>query len=94
MILKIKEFIKENQDDIILIIGVILISLLSFAIGYLVCQHQMKQPLRFEETGLRFFKILDSVTFPMNITQSFMSYMGVNLRSSNVSMAQKLLHCS
>ena len=67
MIFKIKEFIKENQDDIILVIGVILISLLSFAIGYLVCQHQMKQPLRFEETSLRFFRIFGSMVFPMNI---------------------------
>lgn len=50
MISKIKEFVRKNQNDIILAIGVILISLLSFAIGYLVAQQQ-KPALRFEEIG-------------------------------------------
>jgi len=47
----IKEFIKKYQEDIILVIGVILISLFSFAMGYIVAKEQEKQPLRFEETG-------------------------------------------
>lgn len=32
--MKLFEFLKRNQDDIILIIGVILVSLISFAIGW------------------------------------------------------------
>ena len=48
---RIKDFIKKYQEDIILVIGVILISLLSFAMGYIVAKEQEKQPLRFEETG-------------------------------------------
>ena len=40
-------FIKKYQADIILVIGVILISLLSFAIGYIVAK-QEKEPLKFE----------------------------------------------
>ncbi len=51
---KIKKFIQENQDDIILSIGVILISLLCFALGYLLATHQQKQPLQFEEMSLLF----------------------------------------
>ena len=51
---KIKKFIQENQDDIILAIGVILISLFCFALGYLLAAHQQKQPLEFKEIGLLF----------------------------------------
>jgi len=43
-----KEFFKENLDDIILVIGVILISLLSFAAGFIVAKYQEKEPLRIE----------------------------------------------
>jgi len=46
------DFIKKYQEEIILVIGVILISLFSFAMGYIVAKEQKKQPLRFEETGL------------------------------------------
>jgi len=48
---KIKEFVIKNQNDIILAFAVILISLLSFAVGYLIAKNQAKEPLRFEETG-------------------------------------------
>jgi len=47
----IKDFIKEHQEDIVLVVGVILISLLSFAMGYIVAKQQEKEPIRFEETG-------------------------------------------
>lgn len=46
---KIIQFVKEKQDDIILVIGVILISLLSFAAGYIAAKNQEKAPLIFEE---------------------------------------------
>jgi hypothetical protein len=49
MLSKIKEFVKVYQDDIILVIGVILISLLSFAAGYIVAGQREKEPLRIEE---------------------------------------------
>jgi hypothetical protein len=48
MLAKIKEFVKTHLDDIILVIGVILISLLSFAMGYIVAKQQEKEPLRIE----------------------------------------------
>lgn len=53
MLAKIKKFIKKNQEDIILVIGVILISLLSFALGFIVAKQQEKEPLRieYEETN-------------------------------------------
>jgi predicted negative regulator of RcsB-dependent stress response len=46
---KIKEFIKEHWEEIILVIGVILISLLSFAIGYITAKHEEKEPIRIEK---------------------------------------------
>jgi NADH:ubiquinone oxidoreductase subunit 3 (subunit A) len=48
MLKKIKEFIKEHWEEIILVIGVILISLLSFAIGYIVAKQEEKQPIQIE----------------------------------------------
>jgi len=48
MLAKIIEFVKKYQADIILLIGVILISLLSFALGYIVARQQEKEPLRIE----------------------------------------------
>jgi len=51
MLAKIKEFVKKYQNDIILVVGVILISLLSFAIGYIVAKQQQRPPLLIKETG-------------------------------------------
>ena len=48
MLSKIKQFVKENRVDIILIIGVILISLFSFAIGYIIGKTQEKEPIQIE----------------------------------------------
>lgn len=45
---RIKYFVKKHQADIILIIGVVLISLLSFAMGYISAKTQEKEPIRFE----------------------------------------------
>jgi len=63
MLSKIKKFFKDYQEDIILVIGVILISLLSFAIGYLMAKYQQKEPLRFEEGGLFF----QGMVFPVHL---------------------------
>ncbi|MDP2967413.1 MAG: hypothetical protein Q8N87_03325 [bacterium] len=54
MLTKIKQFVKTYQTDIILVIGVILISLLSFAMGYIVAKQQEKEPIRFEMTNDQF----------------------------------------
>jgi hypothetical protein len=48
MLSKIKEFVKRYQADIILVVGVILISLLSFAMGYIVAKQQEKESLKIE----------------------------------------------
>lgn len=45
---KVKELVKERETDILLAIGVALISLLSFAIGYLTAKEQLKEPIRIE----------------------------------------------
>ena len=56
-VMKVKEglnlfwnFLKKHQGDIILVVGVILISLLSFAIGYIVAKEQEKEPLIIKES--------------------------------------------
>jgi hypothetical protein len=55
MFSKLKDFIKLRQADIVLFIGVVLISLLSFAMGYIMAKQQDKEPVKFElnESGYR-----------------------------------------
>jgi len=53
MLAKIIHFVKEYQADIILVIGVILISLLSFAVGYIVAKQQGKEPIKILPYELR-----------------------------------------
>ena len=59
MLSKFIQFVKTHQNDIILLIGVILISLLSFAIGYIVAKEQEKEPIKIEfkshELGCEFY---------------------------------------
>lgn len=45
---KIIKFLKENLNEIVLVIGVILISLLSFAVGFIVAKQQEKEPIKIE----------------------------------------------
>ena len=52
MLTKISNFVKENQDKIILVICIILISLLSFFLGYIFAKTQEKEPLRIIEGGI------------------------------------------
>lgn len=49
MLAKIKNFVKAHFDDIILVIGVILISLLSFALGFITAKLKEKEPLKIEK---------------------------------------------
>ena len=48
MVARIIEFVKRREVDIILAIGVILISLLSFAVGFLTAKEQLKEPIQIE----------------------------------------------
>jgi len=48
MLAKLKKFVKKYQNDIILLIGVILVSLLSFAAGYITAKIQDKEPIKIE----------------------------------------------
>ncbi len=50
MLTKLKEFVKMHENDIILLIGVILVSLLSFALGFIMAKQQDKEPIRIEES--------------------------------------------
>jgi hypothetical protein len=43
-------FFKKHTDEIILFLGVILVSLLSFAMGYIVAKLQEKEPIRIEQS--------------------------------------------
>ena len=49
MLSKFLQFVKTYQSDIILIIGVILISLLSFACGFIKAKIQEKEPIQIEQ---------------------------------------------
>lgn len=49
MLTKLKEFVKSNQADIILVVGVILISLLSFAVGYITAKTYDREPIKFQD---------------------------------------------
>jgi hypothetical protein len=51
MIAKLFEFVKRHEADIILVAGVILISLLSFAGGYITAKQGQNEPVRFEYNG-------------------------------------------
>lgn len=53
MLSKINQFVKTHQNDIILVIGVILISLLSFATGYIVAKKQENESMRKENEEIK-----------------------------------------
>lgn len=66
MLSKLKEFTKRHLNDIILLIGVILISLLSFALGYIVAKQQEKEPLRIEHTNREYSRIRARIRISTN----------------------------
>lgn len=49
MLEHLKEFFKSNQKDIVLFIGIIFVSLSSFALGRLTAPRPEKTPIRFTE---------------------------------------------
>jgi hypothetical protein len=50
MLSKIKEFVKTHEVNVILGIGVVLVSLISFAAGYLAAREQLKEPITIEQS--------------------------------------------
>lgn len=51
MLAKLIQFVKTYQADIILVIGVIMISLLSFAAGFITSKNYDKEPIKIQESG-------------------------------------------
>ncbi|MGB3988270.1 MAG: hypothetical protein WBK67_01090 [Minisyncoccales bacterium] len=49
MLSKISHFVKENQKELILLLGVIMISSLSYAFGYVVAKTESREYLEIEE---------------------------------------------
>ncbi len=49
MLPKIKEFVKNNISDILLLIAVVLACMFCFSLGYIVAKMEEKEPLYFEE---------------------------------------------
>ncbi len=49
MLPKIKDFVKKNISDILLLLAVILVSTFSFSLGYITAKMEEKEPLKFEE---------------------------------------------
>ncbi len=54
MLSKFLIFVKKNQSDIILIIGVILISLIAYAVGFLTAIQECKPEIEIYENTISF----------------------------------------
>ncbi len=48
MLTRIKSFVKDNQNDIILFTGVVLFALFSFALGFITAKVGEKKPIEIE----------------------------------------------
>ncbi|MEK7519568.1 MAG: hypothetical protein AAB565_02195 [Patescibacteria group bacterium] len=48
MLSNIKIFVKTRENDIMLLIAIILISLLSFSLGFITAKKQEKEPIKVE----------------------------------------------
>jgi hypothetical protein len=51
MLAKLVQFVKTYQADIILVIGVMLLSLLSFALGFIAAQNYDREPIKIQENS-------------------------------------------
>jgi Tfp pilus assembly protein PilO len=49
MLTKIMDFVKENQDKIVLVVCILLIALLCFSLGYIFAKNQEKKPIEIIE---------------------------------------------
>ncbi len=56
MLADIKRVVKSHKNDIILLITIILVSLLSFALGYIIAKYQEKEPIRIDYEEISFQK--------------------------------------
>lgn len=52
MLSKVRQFLKDHLEDLILAVGVILISLFSFAAGFIFAKMQEKEPIQIEQNNL------------------------------------------
>jgi len=48
MLSDLNKIVKRNKNDIILLIAVVLISLFSFAVGYITANYEEKEPIIIE----------------------------------------------
>jgi hypothetical protein len=48
MLSKFFKFVKRNKEDIILFVGVALISFLSFTVGYIISESNHNEPMQFQ----------------------------------------------
>ncbi|MCK4354887.1 hypothetical protein KAW43_00850 [Candidatus Parcubacteria bacterium] len=48
MLSKFFKFVKKDEQEIILFVGVVLISLLSFTLGYIMSEMQKKEPMQIQ----------------------------------------------
>ncbi len=49
MITKIIQFVKANREDVLLFIAVMLVSMFSFSLGFIIAKMEEKEPLQFEQ---------------------------------------------
>jgi hypothetical protein len=49
MIPKIKKFVKNKKNDILLFIAILLVVMFSFSLGYIMGKMEEKKPLTFEQ---------------------------------------------
>ncbi len=49
MITKIIQFVKTNREDVLLFIAVMLVSMFSFSLGFIVAKMEEKESLQFEQ---------------------------------------------
>ncbi len=66
MIEKIIKFCRDYQEEIVLLIGVFLISLLSFALGFIMAKQQGKEPIRIERSHEELRTSYESTNFFLN----------------------------
>lgn len=51
MLTKITDFVKRNQAEIVLVLAVILVSLLSFSLGYFSAKNDAKTEIKIEKNS-------------------------------------------
>lgn len=52
---KVSKLIKNYSGEIVLVVAVILISLFSFALGYIVAKQELKKPIKIENASSNYW---------------------------------------